>query len=353
MCSRMELLPRRRQPARLVAMLAWFLVVLTGTGCALPVLRPTALSTATPAYTCTPAQTRDEVLTVGTLTVRSLYAEVLRYVDDATSHPHADRVTLWIDDVLAQATELYNFPFAFALGNRQVEERILSSASPDDLRCVVTDMERAGVGQLALQALERDTAVLSGPPTMLDLLPWPLSTPFPELNLVGGTFSTGSIAIQLWESAPTSRTATTISAQWARYIPAAVAHEDLEVLRYDRIGYYTAYVDLLANMVTDGMADSFATAQTQLMLSWDNVLSPQQEQQIWQRIQPDLLTTGSLAQMTAVMFGDATQGFPPDTGYTIGFHIVQGYLARHPGAAFSTLAGLSTAAIFDGSGYMG
>jgi hypothetical protein len=350
----MERHPHRRQPAHLVAMLAWFLVVLTGTGCALPVLRPTAVSTATPAYTCTPTQTRDEVLTAGTLTVRSLYAEELRYVDDATSHPHADRVNLWHDDVLAQASELYNFPFAFAIGNRQVAERILSSASPDDFRCVVADMERAGVGQIALQALERDTAVLSGPPTMLDLLPWPLSTPFPELNLVGGTSSTESIAIQLWESAPALRKNPTISAQWARYIPAAAAHEDLEVLRYDRIGLYTtAYVDLLANMVTDGMADSFATAQTQLMLSWDNVFSPQQEQQIWQRIQPELLKAGDRAQQSAVMFGDATQGFPPDTGYTIGFHIVQGYLARHPGAAFSTLAGLSTAAIFDGSGYTG
>jgi hypothetical protein len=292
-------------------------------------------------------------LAAGTLTVHSLYAEVLRYVDDATSHPHADRVNLWDDDVLAQATELYNFPSAFTVGNRQVEERILSSASPDDFRCVVTDMERAGVGQIALQALERDTVVLSGPPTMLGLLPWPLSTPFPELNLVGGTSSTGSIAVQLWESAPTSRTATTISAQWARYIPAAVTHEDLEVVRYDRIGLSTAYATLLAHMVTDGLADSFATAQTQLRLSWDNVLSSQQEQQIWQQIQPDLLTAGSLAQQSAVMFGDATQGFPPDTGYTIGFHIVQGYLARHPGISFSTLAGLSTAAIFDGSGYTG
>lgn len=53
------------------------------------------------------------------------------------------------------------------------------------------------------------------------------------------------------------------------------------------------------------------------------------------------------------MYGGASQGIPPDTGYTIGFHIVQGYLARHPGVSFPALAGMSTDTVFTGSGYNG
>ena len=53
------------------------------------------------------------------------------------------------------------------------------------------------------------------------------------------------------------------------------------------------------------------------------------------------------------MFGDPTGGWPSDTGYTFGFHFVQGYLARHPNVSFATLAGMSTAAVYSGSGYTG
>src|SRR5260221_13582274 len=100
--------PHRRQPAHLVAMLAWFLVLLTGTGCALPVLRPAAVSTATPAYTCTPTQTRDEVLTPGTLPGRSPYSGGLRYGGEATSHPHSERGNLLHCGVRAQPPEPAN-----------------------------------------------------------------------------------------------------------------------------------------------------------------------------------------------------------------------------------------------------
>jgi len=213
-------------------------------------------------------------------------------------------------------------------------------------------MEAADVGQQAMRALQQDASLLSGPATTVYLLPWPASTPFPELNAVTGYSGIGAFMLKLWEPAPSARTATTIAAQWARYIPAMVAHEELEVVRYDRIGFQTAYATLLAYMVTDGMADSFATAQTHLHLSWDDVLTAQQEQWIWRQIQPKL-ASGSLAEQDVVMFGDETQGLPPDTGYTIGFHIVQGYLARHPDTSFATLAGLDTQSIFAGSGYTG
>ncbi len=111
-----------------------------------------------------------------------------------------------------------------------------------------------------------------------------------------------------------------------------------------------AYVNLLANMVTDGMADSFASAQTHVSQPWDSTLTPQEERTIWDFIQPHLRDQ---SEQDAVMLGGGAFNFPAYTGYTIGFHIVQGYLARHPGVSFPALAGMSTDTVFAGSGYNG
>jgi hypothetical protein len=313
--------------------------------------RTTKLPTATPKFTCTPADTHDQVLTSGSLTVKVPYGEVLRYVDDATSHPYGNLVTFWTNDVLTPNPELRTY-----VPNAQLLAAALGSATPDDFRCVVSDMERANIGQIALQALEHSTTVLSGPAAMLDLVPGPISSdallPF---NYLTGTSATGSIEILCWEPVPSKRfNSARAASQWATYLPPAVYHEDLEVSRYTQIGEPTAYATVQAFMVTDGMADSFATAQTHLSLPWDHVFSSaQQEQQIWTQIQPELLASGNYPQGNPVMFGDPTKGWPPDTGFTIGYHIVQDYLARHPSVSFATLTGMSTATVFAGSGYIG
>jgi uncharacterized protein YjaZ len=126
------------------------------------------------------------------------------------------------------------------------------------------------------------------------------------------------------------------------------------VTRYALIGEPAAYATVQAFMVTDGMADSFATAEAKVSLPWDHVFaSAQQEQQIWNQIQPHLMDSGNYPQGNLEMLGDRAKGWPPDTGFSFGFHIVQDYLARHPGTSFATLAGLGTATVFAGSGYTG
>jgi uncharacterized protein YjaZ len=51
------------------------------------------------------------------------------------------------------------------------------------------------------------------------------------------------------------------------------------------------------------------------------------------------------------MFGDAASGIPRWAGFTIGYHIASGYMARHPGTTPESLARLSTHDIVTGSGY--
>ena len=315
---------------------------------------PISPTTATPTFTCTPADAHNQVLTSGSLTVKVPYGDVLHYVDDATRHPSGNLVTFWTNDVVTPNPDLHNeYPNAQALA------LTLGSATPDDFRCVVADMERAHVGQLALQALEQSTAVLSGPAVTLDVLPLPTSSDaFPPFNYVAETPTTVALC---WEPMPSKRiNSGRAASQWATYLPPTVSLEDLEVTRYARIGELTSYATLQAFMVTVGMADSFATAQTHVSLPWDHVFtSAQQEQQTWTQIQPELSApgyapqAGMSPQAASVMLGDSTKGWPPSTGYTIGFHIVQGYLARHPTVSFATLAGMSATSVFAGSGYTG
>jgi Predicted Zn-dependent protease (DUF2268) len=349
--------PHPRPLARRLTLLAALLLLALALGsCSWPLTRTTPLSTATPtlpAFTCTPADTHNQVLTStsGSLTVNVPYGDVLRYVDDASRHPTGDFVTFWTNDVLTPNPDLYHeYP------NAQAWARTLGLATPDDFRCVVTDMERTNVGQLALQALEQSTAALSGPPATLEVVPVPISSAaFLPFNYLAGMSATGSIVVLCWEPGPSQRNnSDSAASQWATYLPPAVEHEDLEVSRYALIGEPAAYATVQAFMVTDGMADSFATAQTHVSLPWDHVFtSTQQEQQIWTQIRPELSAPGTSAEARLVMFGAATKGWPPDTGYTIGFHIVQDYLARHPTVSLASLAGLSAAAVFAGSGYTG
>jgi hypothetical protein len=333
--------PHPRHPARRVVLLALLLILALALGWRTwPLIHATARPTVTPKFTCTPADTHNQVLTSGSLTVKAPYGDVLHYVDDATSHPTGDLVTFWTNDIVTSNPEMRGFePPA------QVMAAILGSATPDDFRCVVTDMERANVGQIALQALEQSSAALSGPAATLDLVPEPISSnDFSPFNYVSGYSATGSIEAPCWEPAPSKRiNSARAASQWATCIPPAAYHEDLEVTRYALIGEPTAYATVQAFMVTDGMADSFATAKTHVSLPWDHVFaSTQEEQQIWTQIQPDLLAPGNYPQGNPMMFADPAKGWPTDTGYTFGFHIVQDYLARHHNVSFSALAGMTT-----------
>jgi hypothetical protein len=327
----------------LAAGLAAILAALTVGACAIPTGRSTVR---TPQDSCAAAKASDPVLTSGNVTVRPLYAEVLQYVNDTTTQPNADRFALWRTDVHA-ASGLPSEFFA-----NEADSIQLASMTAQDLRCIVGDMERADVGSVALRAAQQDTALLSGPPTTLYILPFGWGSPIPQLNITSGFSDSNVVLLTLWEpSSPSSRQdAASIGADWARSIPDLTAHECFEVARYARIGVGPAYVNLLANMVTDGMADSFAIAQTHVSHPWDNTLTPQEERTIWGFIQPHLRDQ---SEQDAVMVGGGAYNFPADAGYTIGFHIVQGYLARHPGVSFPALAGMSTDTVFAGSGYNG
>jgi hypothetical protein len=200
-----------------VPLVPFLIVTLAVGGCAWPLSQTSVQPTPAPKFTCTPADTHNQVLQSGSLTVKAPYGDVLRYVDDAVRHPDGDLFSFWTNDVLAPNPELRQY-----VPSQQALAVTLGSATPDDFRCVVTDMERANAGQIALQALEHSTALLSGPPATLDLLPVPIaSSDFVLFNFFTGASELGSIEVLCWEPAPSKRiNSATAASRWATYIPA-------------------------------------------------------------------------------------------------------------------------------------
>jgi len=90
----------------LIATLAAVLAISATAACATSAASTTVRPSATAASSCGAARARDAVLTAGALTVRPLYAEVLRYVDDVTARPTAVRGDVWDRDVLAASSQL-------------------------------------------------------------------------------------------------------------------------------------------------------------------------------------------------------------------------------------------------------
>ncbi len=276
--------------------------------------------------------------------IRPMYAEALRYAQDAAGQPPDQQVNLWAVDVMAPVPLLEDL-FSQAVGDVSYWRTTLSRLNAADFRCVVQDMQRSHVATLAFQTLQRDAAVLPGPITHVYLIPWYTTT-------FSGASTENAILIPYWELQPLNRALPRDGSAWSSMAPWALDHEYLEVSRYQRLGEGNAYLTLLGNLVTDGMADSFAAAMEGQTAYADFLLLPDQERALWARIAPTVDQVANPLQR-AVMLGDPAHGIPTDAGYCIGYHIVQGYLTRHPGTTFPRLAGMDAETIVAGSGYNG
>src|SRR5260370_18864554 len=116
-----------------------------------------------PQDSCAAARASDPVLTSGNVTVRPLYAEVLQYVNDATTQPNADRFSLWSTDVHGTS----GLPSGFFAN--EADRRLLISMTAQDLRCIVAAMERAHVVGVSPRAAQPDIALPPGPPNTLHI----------------------------------------------------------------------------------------------------------------------------------------------------------------------------------------
>lgn len=279
----------------------------------------------------------------GQFTVQPVYAEALTYARDAAGQPKSQRVHLWSVDVLGQYPPMDDI-FTNAVGGVDQWNASLSAIDPAAFRCVVQDMQASGVAAQALAVLQAAAKQIPGPTTTAYLVPW-------NTDKFYGASGVQSLLIPFWEQDPLDRSLPRDATSDWSYMPGALDHEYLEVVRYQRLGSLdNAYQTLLDNMVTDGLADNFAEHMTGGQIDWG--ISPSEEAALWARFQPTV-TQYANPDEGSQMLGDPSQNIPNAAGYAIGDHIVALYLRRHPGATFDQLAGMDAQTIFAGSGYTG
>jgi uncharacterized protein YjaZ len=144
---------------------------------------------------------------------------------------------------------------------------------------------------------------------------------------------------------------------WQKMAGYVLAHER----HHSAWGYHHFYLKplpnftFLASLINEGSADSFASLLFPgVRPQWTCALSPEQEESQWLTMkdllgQPDF--DGALYRR--FFFGDPGTATPPYTAYTIGFHLVQSYLRRHPSESVAEWTTCPPEVIYDESGYQG
>lgn len=136
-----------------------------------------------------------------------------------------------------------------------------------------------------------------------------------------------------------------------RWVGPTIAHELHHRKRVlDGPGYGRTLREAL---ITEGLGDSFAVeVYPALRAPWTDALTPEQENEAWAEAVPVLDDPYDLSVHGRWFFGRGGD-HPFWTGYTIGYHIVQGYLTRHPDVSAAELAEVDATTILSESGYRG
>ena len=200
----------------------------------------------------------------------------------------------------------------------------------------------AGVNlqRLTIRALDQINALLPGPRASITV---GYSSPaglIPQTGTDGFTSIEGRITA---EFGPTRQTS--LDKALTFWLPRTFSHEvdhSVRILAGPGIG-----PSLLPQIISEGISSTFDVAAFPGPPNpWDQAISPGQECVMWRKAQPLLGQTG-LYDMW--MFGG--YGVPHWTAFTIGYHIVEDYLRRHPHTSWPALTAATASAILAGSNY--
>ena len=205
----------------------------------------------------------------------------------------------------------------------------------------VSVLRASNIEQIVEEALQESATVLPGPHTTVCIfVSEPRSTYVrDDMNGVTGlTAGSGKIWLQIYPNDT-----------WRDWIPYAVAHEYHHSVWTDRHFHQIKSSDLVDYLVFEGRADSFARLLSQgLVAPWTEALTTEQERREWRLMQNYLDTPDFAIQRLFMSGGDST---PRWTGYTIGFHIVQSYLRKHPDMSVEEWTAMDAHRLLEESGY--
>lgn len=151
-----------------------------------------------------------------------------------------------------------------------------------------------------------------------------------------------------------------LSGRWQVELETVMAHEYHHTVRATALSQLVnveassidedGEITLLERIVTEGMAVVFA--QMVVPQFQDPVyegLSASRESDLWAEIIPQLESTDEALHRLYIQGRQA--GVPVNAGYTIGYHIVQAYIANNPDVSLEEWTQLSAQDIYDASGY--
>lgn len=276
------------------------------------------------------------------LKIISAYQGLKAYIQAASDQENPDFQKLWLDYVIAP---YWNDWAAGQFNETRIREEIQHP---------MTDLSKLEQALEILSDTNVEEMIAAVHEKILKILPYPEPLQavciYINQNLgasVHGVMGSGvgdNILIQINPLFP----------GWESYLPWVLAHE----YHHSIWGYHYYFLNgnssqnLLTTLLCEGEADSFAKSFCpELLPVWVDALTPQQEHEYWSILQSYLYEEASMELHIRFFFGNDKTGTPPFVGYTIGFHIVQAYLASHPETSFAELTDMDTKDILLESGY--
>ena len=260
--------------------------------------------------------------TTSPLKIVSAYYGLADYIQAARINPQSEWQRLW----LTYAIEPYWAEWAQGQFNEARTRKQLSDPvrNLDELSAEVEGLKRSGIEALVEKAYDQITRRLpsSVPQHVVCIY---AADPEDQWVREQGVVGEGIGENILLKINPLGK-------NWSRLVPYVLAHEYHHAVwghNYFAVQGKT-HMDLLTGLIIDGQADSFADQlYPEARPVWIHALTPEEETRQWEKMQ-EYLDGNDGAIYERFFFGDAARGTPGNTAYTIGYHLVQAYLERHP-----------------------
>lgn len=251
------------------------------------------------------------------VTVVPVYEGMASYAEALAANPAGDRRALWHAKVIAPYWQ------AYAEGGEYVDYAPSITepfADIQALRTAAAALRAAAIEPVVRAALQASAAALPGPPVTVCIMAGDSSWSYlRDMHGVGG-FTAG--AGKIWLTVLPM-------GDWRDWVAYCTAHEYHHSAWTALHGRNDPIEDMADYLVFEGRADSFARLiEPQRRPPWIEALTPRQEQAAWAITRRHLRAT-SPELLLGLMFGGA-EGTPKWSGYTLGFRIVQGFLALQP-----------------------
>ena len=268
------------------------------------------------------------------LTIIFLEKEIREYIRKARAG-EGDQETLYKEIVLE--------PVQRELTARNSSLKIENYQKPiiklDELEQAIGLLSANNVTGIVEAALEKSNNYIEGVDTLVFIFPCDPGDSFTRDSMKGVRGVSGlSCATSILSVNP-------LAPDWQKTLSYVTAHEYHHVTWGIRHGHQFAG-NVLEVLILEGRADSFANiVYPGLSLPWTSSLGKEKEREVWRNTVKDNLDNTDLVFTKNLTLDEFW------SGYAIGYHIVQAFIANHPEVGVEEWTGMTAEELFQNSGY--